>query len=112
LLELTSGRLRCGVFQRAARRTALTVRAVGWHGRIPPPVPGGGRRRFGDGAWLVTFSAFTGRGLLEALELVAAPFVRHSALEPGLGSALVGLLVHLAVSAALGVLFAAILHAT
>lgn len=62
----------------------------------------------GMAAWLAVFGLFTGLGGLTPLRLIGGTLYRHSALEPGLGPVLWGLVVHLAIAAALGVLYAAI----
>ncbi len=61
-------------------------------------------------AWLMVFTWFTGRGVLTPLKLFGGLFYGRNALAPGLGPAFWGLVAHLALSAALGVLFAAIFH--
>jgi hypothetical protein len=63
----------------------------------------------GMAVWLATFGLFTGLGGLTPLKLIGGTLYRHSALEEGMGPAFWGLVLHLAVAAAFGVLYAAIM---
>jgi hypothetical protein len=57
--------------------------------------------------WLMTYGLF-GLGLLTPVKLIGATFYGQAALGPGLGAAIVGVILHMTMSVALGVLFAAI----
>jgi hypothetical protein len=90
-----------------ARRHGLPLAlAIGKAG-VAAGVLGG----LGMAAFMMTYCAFTGAGLLTPLKLFGATFYRGSALGPGFGAAFWGLVLHLAVSAALGVLFSAMFRA-
>lgn len=58
-------------------------------------------------AFLMVFTVYTGQGLLTPLQLFGGTFYGRAALDSGFGSAFWGLALHLAVSIAFGVLFAA-----
>jgi hypothetical protein len=60
------------------------------------------------GLWAMAHAALEGFGVLFPLQLIAATFDGPAALVGGLGAAAAGLCLHLLVSVAVGVLFAAI----
>lgn len=59
--------------------------------------------------WLVVYGAFTDLGALTPLKLIGGTFYGSDALGPGYGAAFWGLVLHLAVSGAFGVLFSAVI---
>lgn len=62
------------------------------------------------GLWLMIWFAADGAGFWTPMQLVAATFYGVEALVAGAGSVLVGVLLHMAVAVALGLLFALVLH--